>query len=263
MAIKKIGLNFRVSGLCNRLRTLAGAEAAAIVLRLSVDMYWKPTVTCPGTFDGSFVVPPTVRLVESADVRESPVLLDGRWFAETIACNFYPFVSELMSEAEFGVAWKNAARALTPTRRILSVVDAFYDRRWPHGSVVGVHVRRTDLASDLAARNIVLSDDEMFSRLDDLRAGGNRFFLAGDSEEAVRPYLNRYGEDMVCREIDRRPSVEHPRARHTSMEDAVVDLWLLSRCCRIIGTWRSSFSTFAGVVGGVPVERIGVPDGLE
>jgi hypothetical protein len=44
--------------------------------------------------------------------------------------------------------------------------------------------------------------------------------------------------------------------RTTSIEDAVVELYLLSRCKRVVGTYWSSFGWLAALIGQVPFLRV-------
>jgi hypothetical protein len=51
----------------------------------------------------------------------------------------------------------------------------------------------------------------------------------------------------------------HPSAmRQTSLADAMLDMVLLSRCDRIIGSTYSSFGVLASVIGGVDYEITGL-----
>lgn len=255
-----VGLNFSVAGLCNRLRTLAGAIVAGHALGLPVLMFWQPIPACPGKFQELFEIPDGVRIVCDPVCVQDSSLLGGAWHTESVAGTFFPFVSGIVSKKNFHLAWHTVVKSLRLAYSVKACFLSFLSSEWPSGHLVGVHVRRTDLASDCAARSrpVYISDDAIFARLDELVSELDcKFFLAADSHSARVPYLRRYGGRMFFRPVNMTPLVYHYRARHTTLADAVVDLWLLSRCSRIVGTYGSSFSSFAGIHGGIPVERLG------
>lgn len=262
---KYVGLHFARSGLCNRLRTLAGALAVGQILRVPVRMLWIETITCPGVFGDLFEIPEGVRIVYRPSPTDAQSLVGGKWHAETVAQSFFPFVEDVTSESDYYAAWQNVVRSLSPVPAILDCVRRFVKSEWPDlevessRQVVGVHVRRTDLVADMMAHKKIRIDDElMFARLDSLIVETDcRLFLAADSEAARAPYRKRYGGRLFYRPVKMKHLAPDSRARHTSLADAVVDLWLLAACSRIVGTYGSSFSSFAGIVGGIPVERLG------
>ena len=75
-----------------------------------------------------------------------------------------------------------------------------------------------------------------------------RFFVSTDSQFAFRWLQSRLGK-----RIFQKPKVHDNRSSAAGVREGLVDLLLLSRCSAIIGTYRSSFSGIASLVGPCPV----------
>jgi hypothetical protein len=75
-----------------------------------------------------------------------------------------------------------------------------------------------------------------------------RFFVSTDSQFAFRWLQSRFGDRVF-----QKPKVHDNRSSASGVREGLVDLLLLSRCSAIIGTYRSSFSGIASLVGPCPV----------
>jgi len=155
-------------------------------------------------------------------------------------------------------------RDLTPQEMLLRVrphmlrlkpVAAIQDdierqvRQWPVG-VVGVHVRRTDHSFPTANGRCrtceVGSDRALLRRLGQL-SPATHLFVATDNPDSLH---------LVQAHCPGR-SHFHPKTwgngwRQTSVPEAVVDLYCLARTSQLIGTFYSSFSEYAALLGNVP-----------
>jgi hypothetical protein len=108
---------------------------------------------------------------------------------------------------------------------------------------VGVHIRRTDNANAIryspteafadAMKDCIASDADV------------RFFLSTDSGEVEQHMKSLFGERLITRQRTiSRSSLE-------GMRDAIVDLFVLSRTARILGSYYSTFSETAASIGGI------------
>lgn len=122
--------------------------------------------------------------------------------------------------------------------RIGAVVSTF-------DATLGVHIRRTDHADAIAYSPTWTFDGMMAAA----RASGQAtsFFVATDdaSEEA---YLAARHPIRVYQKRSRN------RRELEAIQDAVVDLYCLSRTVGIIGSCGSTFSFVASLIGSVPLE---------
>ena len=112
----------------------------------------------------------------------------------------------------------------------------------------GLHIRRTDntWAIENSPLNLfraiieskIAEDDEV------------RFYLSTDDKETLQALKEEYGEHILIREK------KYGRDSLDAMKDAVVDMWLLSKTQQIYGSYYSSFSEMAGLVGHIPVMTV-------
>ena len=113
-------------------------------------------------------------------------------------------------------------------------------------SAIGVHVRRTDHA--ISHNNS--STSEFFQRIDKLPKD-SKIFLATDDPVEEEAFLERYGDRVLW-----YPKRSRDRDSIEGVQDGVVDLFLLSRTQRILGSYGSTFSRTAGFLGAKKVEFV-------
>lgn len=112
------------------------------------------------------------------------------------------------------------------------------------GKPIGIHIRRTD-----NKRCIENSPDELFYEkinqiLDNDRAA--RIFLCTDDDNLKHNMCSKYKDNIITREISTRYSPN-------GIEDAAIDVFLLSKCNKLYGS-QSGFVKLAADIGGVPLE---------
>ena len=73
----------------------------------------------------------------------------------------------------------------------------------------------------------------------------SRFYLASDDTGVKDEFLRRYGRGTIL-------TMDRPVARNTAdgMEDALAEMIVLSRCRIVYGSYWSSFSEAAALLGG-------------
>lgn len=111
--------------------------------------------------------------------------------------------------------------------------------------VVGVHIRRTD-----NARAIADSPTEAFVQRMRQEPPSTRFYVATD-DETVKQQLRREFPGRVAT-LPRQAE----RGSLQGMEDALVEMCVLARCRRILGSAFSTYSMTAAAMGRVPLETI-------
>ena len=128
-----------------------------------------------------------------------------------------------------------------PIEYLLKVIDS-YTRGFDN--VVGVHVRRTDNRASIQNSPTSRFIERMEREVD--ADGSTRFFVATDSPEEEEHLRRAFPARIISyqkRSLDRKD----PRA----IQDALVDLWCLSRCRKLIGSYSSSFTEVAWQVNGI------------
>jgi hypothetical protein len=132
---------------------------------------------------------------------------------------------------------------LHPVQWIQDKIDAVSNTF--DNNTVGVHVRRGDAWNSRIKDKFKISDDQSFFYLLDKEIDKNpdvKFFLSTDSEETNRKFINRYGNKIIYNQekvFFNSVFVHEPKYHQ---DDAVVDLFLLSKTSKIIGSNFSSFS---------------------
>ena len=124
-------------------------------------------------------------------------------------------------------------------RRIDEVTKHFTE------DMVSVHIRRTDQINSIA-----YSKTENFIDLMNREIEANpsvKFFLATDDKEEEALLRKTFPERIVSNENRtlRRDSLD-------GMYDALLDLYCLSKCKKIIGSYYSSFTDTAAALGNIP-----------
>lgn len=118
-----------------------------------------------------------------------------------------------------------------------------YIKNW-NGDVVGVHVRRTDHAEAIKHSPL----DNYYNKMDDelMRNPNTRFYLASDSDEVKEQMKSKYGAIILSQDFTLS------RKSPQGMKDAVVELFTLASCNKIIGSDYSSYSLMAARINDIP-----------
>jgi len=250
-------------GLCNRLRALAAMQAIAEIHQAELKMLWEPGITCPAHFHELFEP-----VCESVSTREIE-LIKEREGTKVVAGNAAGNRPESYASGEaFQASWRRHVRELLPLPEIQQKIDAYQASTW-NDYMVGVHVRRTDAVGDRGRRlGLTFSDEPIIAAMRELvdREPRTKFLFATDNQETLSTFETEFGERIQCypKAFERFDPGKHKRYgssstvghRHTSVRDAVIDLWLLSRTRQVIGTKASSFSEYASWIGDIPLRRL-------
>jgi hypothetical protein len=118
---------------------------------------------------------------------------------------------------------------------------------------IGLHVRQTD--NTIAIDN---SPIELFKiKIEEEIAKNSKanFFLATDSPEVEKELINEFGAKIIV------TSKELNRNSENGIMDALVDMYCLSHTKLIYGSYWSSFSEVAALIGGIQkIELVGKQD---
>lgn len=137
-------------------------------------------------------------------------------------------------------------RIFRPNKAIGEQIDACC-RKFT-STTIGIHIRRTDNVG-----SITNSPTELFiGRMNDEIGKDNqcRFYLATDSEEEKKRLKAIFGERVIT----------SPRAADRNsiggMQDALAELYILSRTNKILGSIQSSYSETAAQISGIHCELL-------
>lgn len=116
-------------------------------------------------------------------------------------------------------------------------------------SMFGVHIRRTDHMDSINMSPTELYKDKMRSIV--FRNPDCVFYIATD-DQAEMDEINSEFRCITATKYSRRIS----RTSDEGIMDAAVDMLCLSRCKKILGAYKSTFSLVASVIGNVPLEVV-------
>lgn len=129
------------------------------------------------------------------------------------------------------------------SERVDQIACSFSQKR-----TIGIHLRRTDNIDSI--KNSPLSlfvigmDKEIASNPD------IHFYIASDSMNEKLELQKQYGDRIIM------SLKEVQRNNKDGIIDALIELYILSRTCKIYGSAHSSFSTLAASIGGVELEIV-------
>lgn len=275
-----------VGGLANRMRALASGLALASRLECDIKVIWRrnwelnarmedvfqlPTalkgkISYPSkfTYDSLYSIPrkrnlyisgPIGKLRFGATLRDAteplrPLIRDNDFSAIEKLCqdsllkgkdcllqggtNIYPYTPDLYKSL------------FKPSEEVERKVEGLKERLG--GKTVGIHIRRTD-----NAQSILHSPDSLFiAQMDKIleEAPGTTFYLATDDEATKSKFRAIYKDRIVTSETEAdRGSVE-------GIIEAAAEMYMLASADRIIGSFYSSFSEAAAMLGGKPFSQV-------
>lgn len=116
---------------------------------------------------------------------------------------------------------------------------------------IGLHIRRTD-----NKESIRCSTDALFFNVIDQTLRNDpsvKFYLATDSQETKRIFQEKYPQNIVVN------PAKAARDTKDGIITAMVEMILLSRTKKIFGSYYSSYSEAAALLGNVPLQQLCKP----
>ena len=167
----------------------------------------------------------------------------------------FQYISSCMKNAQNVVlstgAWlgKVDYSIFEPTQKLLDEVNQYIDNhKWSSEHTYGLHVRRTDNVWAIEHSPISLFIDKIaqISKADSFA----NFYLATDDPAICELLTHEFGSRILTRDKD------YSRQSIVGIQDAVIDMWLLSKTKKIYGSYYSSFSEAASGIGNVELEIV-------
>ena len=246
------------AGLANKLRAIVSGMCWAQDLGTSLHVVWRSEVRL---LIGQFYtyidvqsVPSWVTIEECITAPHSgwndvPVICSADEFNRHMELQMGRQFYRIKSYSRFHTAdeerWLQLLRGLKPhpdflvkRNQILGLIAA---------PVVGVHIRRTD-----NKKSIQFSPSQLFWDAMAACSPDTVFYFATDDEGERAEAIRRFGADRIIvgyKTILGRDTME---GGHQGM----LDLYCLSTCSKILGSYWSSFSEMAAAWGGVPLETL-------
>jgi hypothetical protein len=254
-------------GMGDRIRGLAGMLTVAAYAGRNLKVPWYASPACPGEFKD-------VLQVKGVEVADSPevwkqwtegeadfnehynVVPDILW--EKLTTGW--FLTSRVSKDNFQIRWREILQGFRPSGETERHVERLLKDETRTG-LLGVHVRRTDALRSgyrkVTGADVPRLDEELLRSLRNHWREGpwQKVVLACDDEETTKKWV-----EILQRE--RMPVILHAKEwnpsalRQTSLVDAATDLFLLSRCGKVVASIMGSFAWMASVMGNIPLEVV-------
>jgi hypothetical protein len=218
-------------GLCNKLRVLFSFERYARSQGRPLNVFWSVTNACPGTFLEYFKPIKNVQFLTPKEASTTDFDYND--------CYTCPYIKvELLG----GGLYEELRMRPYIRKKVKEVVQSL-------GQYVAIHVRRTDHI-ELARKNSVFTTDKQFIRFVNKYPKCN-LYIATDNRDTQDIFLKQFPsrikyinmieslEDQVEQEAS---GCHHNNFRHTSVEDAIMDLFICKKAFKFKGSGWSSFT---------------------
>jgi hypothetical protein len=263
-------------GLCNRLRALDSAIAFSINNNLKLNVLWILNSDCNCKFSDLFIVPTEFnRLTELKSGTLTRIL--KKFLKIQFSCfpNYYLDHKSIKNlKRQSGSAFRGIKDILDKLHNYNSVYIQssnrfYYTSSYPPFSsfiprnsiqtiinhykeenMIGVHIRHTDNKKSIVYSPLEKFIDYMKKEIvDDIDV---KFFVATDDPQS----------EIILKEIFSNRIVTHSkksldRNDPLAIQDAVIDLYCLANCRKLIGSYWSSFSETASEISGIDKVIIG------
>lgn len=119
-------------------------------------------------------------------------------------------------------------------------------------NTVGLHIRRTDNVMSRKYSPTSLFIDEINKEL--ATNPDTMFYLASDDMEIKKEFKERYGTRIIV------SALSSDRGSSQGIKDAFTELLVLSRCRLLLGSWWSSYSMSAPLLGDVELKQLKIKE---
>lgn len=247
-----------LGGLCNRMRVIIGAVSLAKKMGRLLTIIWTQDFTLNAKFSDLFE-PIPYKVIEwplaswrykvlyhwNKDVKRS-MLLDDSWISANARGKEFDIWKDkvegrnLFLQTNLDILFDGDYSLLKPRMSVINVLNNVVCDQY----TIGMHIRRTDNVKAIKYSPTSL----FFTKVEEeLKANPKtRFYLATDDPNEERAFAEKFGESII---IYKKHSLD--RNNPIAIKDALVDLYNLSHCKKIYGSYWSSFSDTAALWSGI------------
>lgn len=254
-----------LGGLCNRMRAIVGAASLAQKMQKKLQVLWTQDSTLNARFDELFEsIPYPVKECKSNSVHfkllfhwyrdvHRYMMLDDQWISQHARGREY---AEWKNEVEGKNLFLQTGLDIffdgdySIFKAKPSVIESLNNVRCDENTI-GLHIRRADNANAVKFSPTSLFFDKVEEELS--LNPQTKFYLATDDPQEENVFVGKFGNKIL---IYRKHSLD--RNNPVAIKDALVDLYNLSHCRKIYGSFWSSFSDTAALWTGI--EKIEVKE---
>lgn len=267
-------------GLCNRMRSIASAVSLSKHLSRELQVIWliNRSVGCP--FNQLFKPLSSIRVIQSRKLTNH--FYQDRGYVLAMSKDKYIRLMLLISSELYknlmhydvfdsiemaDISPADLTSKVAKSRRpFLITNEAFYSKIKPNNYdffqpidelehqieertsgfneyTIGIHIRRGDHKKSILKSPLSLFETVVSNEID-INSKVN-FYVASDSVRDKQYLSDRFGSHIIA---DFRETSRH---NSQGLQAALIDLYSLSRCCKIYGSYWSSFSRVAADISGI------------
>ena len=199
------------NGLNNKLNTLLGYLNVANKENKKLRFIWIENSACPGKFNDLFEDIPNLEIIYQDTEYD---------FKSYRAPN-----NHYVTDKYFNL--------LKPLPQIQDNIN-FYKKQL-NDVYIACHIRRTDIVGSVWIKKVTTDEDyiNFINQHDPLL----KIFIATDNKETQDIFKNIYGDRIICKDI-----IPSNNRRQTSLQDAIVDMYVCVGSTYFLGYEGSSFS---------------------
>lgn len=134
-------------------------------------------------------------------------------------------------------------RPVAELQEKIDIINSQYSKR-----TIGIHIRRTDNANSI--KYSPLSSFLNYMEEEIAKNRDTKFFLATDSLEVSKTVFDKFGDQIISHDKDLDRNTEK------GIQDALIDMYCLSNCIKIVGSYYSSFSEVAAQINNIELFQI-------
>lgn len=206
-----------ICGLCNYLRVVFSYYQKALKDNEELVVIWRKTAECPGYFLDYFEKIDKIKFVS-----------DNKNF-KNIYYKGFSICPEFLPNYKYLKPCKKISKKIIKNIKLL---ENNYD---------AIHIRRTDHIAIAKSFNKFTSDEEFIDFVD--KSKSKYLYIATDNRETQNKFFDKYSKKLkVIKFID---SSKIKNLRKTSLEDAIIDLFM---CVYSKNFKGSSFSSFSDTI---------------
>lgn len=268
------------AGLGNRMYSIASAYHLAQITNQKLLILWNIDNSCKAKADAIFDFPVDMEIIYTTNysLKHSPLRhLKSKFikrhyklaastvlYSNSISIlrnyhNGFAYLCEAASQQEL-LYIESCYFFLPPDKRKKEYFALFKpsDQVWHKAApiinklpknAIGLHIRRTDHEEAITHGPLQAFIDKIDQHLQNTPSA--TFFLATDDKETERQLVLTYPNNIIV-----NPAKQFTRKSTDGIIDAYIDILCLSRCARIIGSYESTFSQIAAILGNVPLEIV-------
>lgn len=264
--MRKISIVQPIAGLANRMRVIAGMVYYAEKYNNHKPIViWEKSDECFSSLSNLFDVESLKRHIHLYEYTKGKETLIKRFlFKASNLFGFYVVGNDIAAQARtdesiqkeiannntFALTWESPSTEsdfsyFKPSEKILSLNPCNTQ------GMIGVHIRRTDNKRSIKYSPTSLFVENIKRILEENPK--QKFYLSTDDKNEEMYLKNLFRDSILTYE---KRSLD--RGREDAIEDAVIDLYNLSCCKKILGSYYSSFSDIAAAWKGVEKEVLTV-----